>query len=257
MDSLSAMVRVVARLTSQYGPVKATALIGRKWWRKLLHKRLPNTPAANRETWDTHNWSKGGEEWTPSPEWKQAVLDELLRPHIPQESRVLEIGPGGGRWTEELVSRCSEVYAVDISPVCVAVCRERFGDRPNLHLEVNDGSRLDFVPDLGVDAIWSFDVFVHIAPDGIDAYLAQFPRILAPGGVIVLHHAARGPCTSSWRSDMTCEAMARLAAKHGMEVVSQGTSLCGGRLNLYPPGGPVEYDAYTVMRRPPNPITTV
>jgi SAM-dependent methyltransferase len=215
---LREMAAVAARLARVHGVGTAAALIGRKWMRKLRDERLPNTPEANREIWDTHDWSRGGDEWTPSPEWKDAILDDLMAPHIPAQSRVLEIGPGAGRWTEHLLNRCSLVRLVDVSPVCIRLCRERFGSDSRIEYHLNDGSSLGFLEDGTVDAIWSFDTFVHIARADVERYVAQFPRVLSPGGVAVIHHSAAGVYRPSWRSDMTTEAMREVAAANGLEV---------------------------------------
>nr|MBP7619396.1 hypothetical protein [Gemmatimonadales bacterium] len=57
------------------------------------------TARDNRTWWNTHDWSRLGEEWTPSEEWKKAVVSRYLAPYMPEGVPLLEIGPGGGRWT--------------------------------------------------------------------------------------------------------------------------------------------------------------
>ena len=81
-----------------------------------------NSAGSNREWWDRYDWSGGGEEWTASAEWKQALIDDVLLPLIPAGAAVLEIGPGAGRWSEVLAPRapgsCSSTSA---RSRCVAV----------------------------------------------------------------------------------------------------------------------------------------
>ena len=39
-----------------------------------------------------------------------------------------------------------------------------------------------------VDFAFTFDVFVHVEPEGIGAYLKEIERVLRPGGVAVVHY---------------------------------------------------------------------
>jgi ubiquinone/menaquinone biosynthesis C-methylase UbiE len=192
----------------------------------------PNTVEANLKQWTAYDWSKSGEEWTVSPQWKDSVIREILKPNIPEGSSVLEIGPGGGRWTEYLLPLANSLVVVDLTPECIRLCQERFGSSANIKYFVNDGRDLSFVPDASVDRIWSFDVFVHIQRDDIERYVSQFPRILSRGGIAVIHHGAHGSQLKGWRSDMTAEAMCRIAQSCGLSVERQFSSWNGGRFNL-------------------------
>jgi ubiquinone/menaquinone biosynthesis C-methylase UbiE len=192
----------------------------------------PNTLAANLKKWTGYDWSKSGEEWTVSPAWKDSVIREILEPNIPVGSSVLEIGPGGGRWTEHLLPRANSLVVVDLTPECIRLCQERFGSGSKIKYFVNDGRDLSFIPDMSLDRIWSFDVFVHIQRDDIEKYVSQFPRILSHGGVAVIHHAAHGTQQEGWRSDMTTGEMRHIAHSCGLSVVQQFSCWKGGHFNL-------------------------
>src|SRR5947209_5791331 len=47
---------------------------------------------------------------------------------------VIEVGPGTGTLTEELLARAGQVIAVEIDRDLAAVLRSRLGDRPNFRL---------------------------------------------------------------------------------------------------------------------------
>lgn len=152
----------------------------------------------NRDTWnDKHEWNEEGDEWSgmaahcgqPYLRWKQALLDEFLLPHVNEATDVVEVAPGHGRWSEALVARARSVALVDISPSCLDACRERFSDAASVSYHLTDGSSLPGVADRSVDFVWSFDSFVHIDQPVIEAYAAEFARVLRPGGRVVLHHA--------------------------------------------------------------------
>ena len=194
------------------------------------HRIPPNTITENRKLWQIYDWSRRGEEWTISPEWKQRLIDELLLPNIPRGSTVLEIGPGAGRWTEHLILLASKLTLVDVTPECIRLCREQFGDRAEYY--VNDGSDLSFVRDASIDRIWSFDVFVHIAANDIGKYVSQFRRVLTPGGMAVIHHSANGRNAKGWRSDMTAEMMREFCARFSLELLHQFDSCAGHGFEL-------------------------
>jgi len=232
------------------GFMRAIRVLMRKLWRKLRHDRPPNTVEGNLEVWETHDWSQGGEEWTASPEWKEAVLDELLRAHIRKGARVLEIGPGAGRWTEHLIPLASHLTLVDLTPACIAMCRKRFAAERNIAYHVNDGRSLPFVADNAIDAIWSFDTFVHIEPADVRHYVAEFARVMSPGAVGVIHHSRTGRHRRSWRSDMTAERMAEFCEEQGLEMVKQQDSLGGGAISLCQLQTQYKPDIVSVFRKP-------
>ena len=58
-----------------------------------------DAPEVNKERWGSWDWSRHGEEWTISADWKQALIADVLLPTIPEGGTVLGIGPGAGRWT--------------------------------------------------------------------------------------------------------------------------------------------------------------
>ncbi len=71
-----------------------------------------------------------------------------------------------------------------------------------------------------MDAIWSFDVFVHVAPLDQAGYLDEIARVLRPGGVAAIHHADgrnRGalPSRAGWRAPMSADLFAALAPSAG------------------------------------------
>jgi SAM-dependent methyltransferase len=209
-----------------------------------------NSTAENRGTWTRWDWSHAGEEWTPSEEWKQSLIDDVLWRWIAPGGDVLEIGPGGGRWSEALASRSSRLVLVDISQVPLERCRERLRGATNVEYLLTEGTELAGVADQSIDAVWSFDVFVHIAPADQAAYLNELARVLRGGGMAVIHHADgrnRGlqPSRHGWRAPMSRGLFAALAAERGLDVESQ--------LDSWGPDGRYDLrgyaDAITVCRR--------
>ncbi|HVS28690.1 MAG TPA: class I SAM-dependent methyltransferase [Solirubrobacteraceae bacterium] len=203
----------------------------------------------NREIWSNWDWrARGGEEWSESPEWKQALIEDVLEPTMPEHGVIVEIGPGGGRWSELLQPRAHRLVLIDSSERPLEVCRERFAAAGNVECLRNDGTDLAAVDDRGADAVWSFDVFVHIAPVDVAAYLSEIARVLAPGGVAVIHHSGRQDERDpqhQWRAPMTAGLFASLARERGLTVERQFDSWRDGRFDVGVYG-----DVISVLRAP-------
>jgi SAM-dependent methyltransferase len=214
------------------------------------HRRWREHSAAeNRSQWTSWDWSSLGEEWNASDAWKESLIDEVLLTTIPAGGTVLEIGPGGGRWSVILAPRAERTILVDVTPAVLELCRQRLGDPPHVQYVVSSGADLPGVSDRSVDALWSFDVFVHVAPVDQAHYIDEIARVLRPGGVAAIHHADgrnRGHVASrrGWRAPMSAHLFATLARNRGLTVQRQLRSWSDGRFDLGAYG-----DVITVMRR--------
>jgi ubiquinone/menaquinone biosynthesis C-methylase UbiE len=193
--------------------------------------------AANLTAWDRqHSWEQDGDEWTGQAaacgvayeDWKASLVEHLLVPNVHADSDVMEIGAGHGRWSEYLITRSRHVTLVDISPNCLKHCMTRFNAVHNVSYFLTDGRRLPHNCDGAIDLIWSFDSFVHMAPEVFAAYLHEFRRVLRPGGRAIIHHANSPNCSSGmttedsgWRSAVTADLVRELATRCGLEPIDQ------------------------------------
>jgi SAM-dependent methyltransferase len=212
-------------------------------------RNLPgmNSANMNKLIWNEWDWSAKGEEWTPSPAWKQSVIDTLLVPNIPRGGNVVEIGPGGGRWTEALQMRAGKLTGIDISEACVEQCRKRFAHCDNVEFRVGSGTDLAGIANNSVDAIWSFDVFVHINKPQFEAYTREFARVLKSGGTGAIQHGSVGGRLGGWRSDVTTDDVGGFLRSAGLVVAEQVSTWNDGghehKAGLYD-------DVVTVFRKP-------
>jgi ubiquinone/menaquinone biosynthesis C-methylase UbiE len=195
--------------------------------------------ARNLELWDdAYDWPQNGDEWQGQADlcgvsyetWKRSLVEHLIAPHVDVHTRVLEIGPGRGRWTEYLVRSAAHVTLVDISAACLDYCRRRFGDRHNVDYFLTTGEVLPLHAQGRVDFVWSYDAFVHMDPEVVRAYLREVHRVLRDGGRAIIHHANvadlsahRQDDAPGWRSAMTSGLMRELAEAAGLAVISQCT----------------------------------
>lgn len=118
-----------------------------------------------------------------------------------------------------LLERSSSYIGVDISASCIDACRARFADRDDARFEVGSGSDLQVVPSSSIDALWSFDVFVHINRSEVEKYAEEFDRVLKPGAIAIIHHGTVGGALGGWRSNLTQEAMLEILERHGFRIL--------------------------------------
>lgn len=95
---------------------------------------------------------------------------------------VAEVGSGPGRVTAYLHGLGVPVFGVDLSPAMVALARRTF---PGLRFEQGSMTGLDLGDGmLGGLAAWYS--LIHIPPERHPDVLAEFHRVLVPGGHLVL-----------------------------------------------------------------------
>ena len=230
------------------GAGRVSKFFGGKAAAREVAKGLPgtNTRSANRTIWNEYDWSEAGEEWSPSPEWQASVVEYLLKPNVPEHATALEIGPGAGRWTGPLIERTEHLTVVDVSDEAIKLCRDKFGNEAGIDFLVNDGASLPGVEAASLDFVWSFDVFVHIAPADQAKYHAEFARVMKPGARCLIHHGGSGGGRpKAWRSSMTAERFVESVEKNGFKVIEQ--------FDRWGPAGefavPTEGDVVTVFER--------
>jgi len=139
-----------------------------------------------------------GDEWNDPkrmgldmpPETIVAYLDEkLFTPFLGNPDVLLEIGPGGGRFTEILLPKCRQLIAADTAPEMLNLLEKRFPDHTNIRYLELDGHGLAGVKAHSVDAAFSYGVFVHLQHWDIYNYLVELKRVLKPGGKALIQHA--------------------------------------------------------------------
>lgn len=99
--------------------------------------------------------------------------------------RALDFGCGVGRLSAALARHADEVVGVDIAPTMLEQARrlDRSGGRCRFVL--NTEPDLRFLADGSVGLVYSSLVLQHLPPGYAVRYLAEFARVLAPGGTAV------------------------------------------------------------------------
>jgi SAM-dependent methyltransferase len=112
------------------------------------------------------------------PGYPEVVFDDLAElAGLRAGSRVLEIGPGTGKATAELVRRGLDVTGVELSPELAEVARRNV---PEAELAVGDFETWE--PERGgFDAVVAFSAFHWVAPE---LRYSKPARLLRPGGAL-------------------------------------------------------------------------
>lgn len=96
--------------------------------------------------------------------------------------RLLDAGCGPGLWTEFLHDGHRGVVGVDLSDEFLASARQSF---PHLCFEQGSFRALPF-NDASFGAILAWYSLIHTPPEDVPAVLAEFARVLAPGGSLLI-----------------------------------------------------------------------
>ncbi|MET8085324.1 class I SAM-dependent methyltransferase [Micromonospora sp. NPDC005237] len=111
-------------------------------------------------------------------------LDQLGLPT--RWERVLDFGCGAGRLSQGLAPHADEVVGVDIAPSMLETARQLDRSAGNIRFVLNDAPDLSQFPDGHFDLVYSALVLQHLPRPAIDRYLAEFLRVLRPGGIAVV-----------------------------------------------------------------------
>lgn len=116
------------------------------------------------------------------------IRDRFITPYVYPSKTALEIGSGGGRWTQYMLG-FGRTICVDIHDEMFHYLIERFGAVPQLSFCKTNGTEFPGIQARSVDYAFTFGTFVHLDPPIIAAYLASLRPILAPGANVVIQYA--------------------------------------------------------------------
>jgi SAM-dependent methyltransferase len=95
---------------------------------------------------------------------------------------VAELGCGPGYVTAHLANLGLDIFGVDLSPAMIDIARKSY---PHLRFEVGSMNALD-IAGASLQGVAAWYSIIHAPPQEVPAYLAEFSRVLAPGGHLVL-----------------------------------------------------------------------
>jgi SAM-dependent methyltransferase len=200
----------------------------------------------------THDWSRGGEEWSDGIGGSEGQWFWWLYPRIHRflpARRVLEIATGYGRWTQYLLEHADDYVGIDLAPNCIDAVKSRFESSGKFHAFVNDGYTLPTVADGSVDFVFSFGSLVHCEADVVESYVREIGRVLGGDGVAFLHHSNAGDPhfkyedSHNFARSVSAATVAKMAADCGLTATLQETMSWGTPVDQH-------LSALTVLVRP-------
>ncbi len=103
-----------------------------------------------------------------------------------RRDEALDFGCGVGRLTAALAVHFGSVTGVDISPSMLGHARDLHAADPRCRFVQNDRLDLQAFPSGSFDLVYSSLVLQHMPTALAGGYLAEFARVLRPGGAIVI-----------------------------------------------------------------------
>jgi SAM-dependent methyltransferase len=130
-----------------------------------------------------------GERFVPG-----AALGEIVYEHVHRYAfaqrfaagrRVLDAACGEGYGSALLAQAAASVIGVDIEASAIAHATARYAGRPSLRFVAGSVTALPLA-DASVDLVVSFETIEHLSAQDQPRMLAEFARVLAPDGLLVI-----------------------------------------------------------------------
>jgi len=176
--------------------VPLTLVLSPKAWRRRLALEFTSISPHYFVQQDSHRYDglsrrEGLEaELTRNLETRREICEKIVRPHLNSDSAVIDFGCGPGFLAAEIGKHCRTVVGVDVSRGVVACARILSARQPNAEFRVVQDGRLDWAPPGSVDLVCTFAVLQHVPDLAMERILAEFLRVLKPGGLAICHIAA-------------------------------------------------------------------
>jgi len=145
-----------------------------------------SAPEKKNNKWDTQEFFQTG----------VARIDRLRRwmddNGLPmQRKTALDFGCGVGRLTQALCGHFDACVGVDIAPSMIKKAKEFNQHGRKCVYRLNEENNLQAFPNGSFDLIYTEHVLQHIRPQVALRYIAEFIRILKPGGLACFHCPSR------------------------------------------------------------------
>jgi SAM-dependent methyltransferase len=153
------------------------------WKEEILHYNWDDSKLFG------YNWGDPNEAETKQPNGRilgnyLKIKNEYLLPYI-NDRVVLEIGSGGGKWTQYMKS-AQHIICVDLNDELFNYIKKHLPSE-KITFYKTSGNELSGIADHSVDFIFSMDTFVRIPKEYIFDYFKEFARVLTPNGKICIH----------------------------------------------------------------------
>jgi cyclopropane fatty-acyl-phospholipid synthase-like methyltransferase len=115
------------------------------------------------------------------------VRRHFLSPYVSPDTTLVEIGPGGGRWTRYMLD-ARKIYAVDYYQEILNELKSNVAAAHITYIK-NHGDDFPGIPDGTVDFVFSFGTFVHLDVDIIGHYFQNLKALLKKHSNVVIQYS--------------------------------------------------------------------
>jgi len=115
------------------------------------------------------------------PGYPPALFDDLFA-MLPDRPRLVEVGPGTGQATRDLLARGAIVHAVELGPAMATTLRREVSS-PDLTITVGDFEEVPSIAEGTYDALFSATAYHWIEPS---AQVARPAQLLEAGGLVAI-----------------------------------------------------------------------
>lgn len=192
------------------------------------------------DTWDVDPYYRQyqylGDEWG-SDDWVRYNMNTFVIPYLDSTKDTLEIGPGGGRYTAEVIQNVRKIHLIDTSGKMLNRCKSRFSKFTHIDYVKGSGHDLASIASESVDVVFAFNVFVQLQFEDIVAYMMESKRVLRREGKLIFQYAdlssqdgweyfqskmkdwSLDPCQRSRFCELTLDLVFQLSKKIGFKIV--------------------------------------
>ncbi len=150
------------------------------------------------------------------------IKKQFILPYVNEQSTGLEIGPGGGRWTQYLL-KFDRLYLVDYHQELLNELKSNFNQSNFIWIK-NNGTDFPNIPKNSIDFLFSFGVFVHLDLELIEEYLNNIFLIAKSNSNLVIQYSDKDKILGQKNpgfSDNNPEKMIRMIKKVGFKILEE------------------------------------
>jgi len=127
----------------------------------------------------------------------QIVRDALHK--IPKQAHILELAPGTGIWTQELVKIGEKVTAVDASAEMITINKAKVQSDKVDYIQAD---LFEWQPEQQFDMIFFAFWLSHVPPEKFENFLKRVSMMLKPGGTLFIVDSLRNKMATAKNQNM-------------------------------------------------------